>query len=323
MTNQRPDPISLGGPERARRTMDGLERFAGALPGFRRAHARGVALRGQFTATPEAAALTTAEHMQGDPVEAIVRLSNGASSPYAPDRSAVLGLGVRFTLPAGGVAFWGALNITSFPAQKPDDFIKLTSAQRRSAKGKLNPLRVLVHIAGHFGTFGGLLAILRAQTRPSFAATSFNGLHAYHLIDADGHRQAFRYRWIPSQDRTGLSDEQERLFPPQYLLSEVARRVQRAPIAWTLVFQLAEDGDPTHDLTKQWPQERRTITAGELVLDALHEDPAYVDGLNFDPTVVPPGIETSDDPILHFRSAAYKESRERRLGESKPEVEPG
>lgn len=42
--------------------------------------------------------------------------------------------------------------------------------------------------------------------------------------------------------------------------------------------------------------------------------------LVFDPTVVPPGIELSDDPVLHFRSESYAESHRRRSSETKPAV---
>lgn len=91
----------LGGPKRVEQAMSVLDRFQGTQPGFRRAHARGVGFRGRFTASPDAAALTSAEHFQGNEVDAIVRLSNGSANPYAVDRSSpkrggVLGLGVRF-----------------------------------------------------------------------------------------------------------------------------------------------------------------------------------------------------------------------------------
>lgn len=322
MRRQPVDPATLGGEARVRATLQGLEQYAGALPGFRRAHARGVGFRGHFTATPEAAALTTAAHLQGDRIETVVRLSNGASSPYAPDRAGVLGLGVRFDLPAGAKSFWAALNIANFPAAVPDDFVALNPAQRRGKNGKFSPLRIAVHIARHPRALGGLLEILRAATRPSFAATRFHGLHAYWLVAADGTRQAFRYRWLPIEDVAGLSPEQQRMYPPQYLVSEIKNRVARGPVAWKLSFQLAEPGDPTHDLTRQWPKERREIVAGELVIERLHEDPELVDGLNFDPTIVPAGIELSDDPVLHFRSEAYKESRRRRGEEPRPDVVP-
>src|SRR3954447_8823384 len=69
------DPKSLGGPERVERTLRNMQDNIGYVPGFRRAHGRGVALRGHFTATADAAELTIAEHMQGDRIPVTVRLS--------------------------------------------------------------------------------------------------------------------------------------------------------------------------------------------------------------------------------------------------------
>ena len=101
------DPAQLGGAARARNVIGAMEQCMNGVPGFRRGHARGIVFRGQFTATPEVAQLTTAEHLQGDPIETVVRLSNGGASPYLADRQNAktgnpLGLAVRFELPSGG-----------------------------------------------------------------------------------------------------------------------------------------------------------------------------------------------------------------------------
>lgn len=310
----------LGGPSRVERAMRAMERYGGTVPGFRRAHGRGIVCRGHFTATPEVAALTTAEHLQGGRIETIVRLSNSASSPYAVDRKTVLGLGVRFELPSGGHAAWAALTIDRAPFRVPDDFIGLQSATRRGRSGQVNPLRVAAHALTHVKSLPGMLAVLRQQTSQSFAAGRFNGLNAYFLVDEEGQRRAFRYHWIPSLDWSGLTDEQERTWPPQYLVSELRNRLREGPVKWTLVFRMAEPGDPTDDVTQQWPKERLRITAGTLLIERPHEDQEAADDLVFDPTNVPPGIELSDDPILHFRSEAYKESHRRRAAEPKPAV---
>jgi catalase len=168
----------------------------------------------------------------------------------------------------------------------------------------------------------GVKEIVCARTTASFATTRFFGLHAYFAVDADGHRRAFRYRWIPAAGEAGMTPEDDRLLPPQYLIGELRQRIARGPIAWDLVFQLAEPDDPTDDLTKHWPDDRPLVTVGRLELDRLHEDPAQIDGLVFDPTAVPPGIELSNDPVLHFRSDAYTASHKRRASETKPALTP-
>ncbi|MEA2221571.1 MAG: catalase [Solirubrobacteraceae bacterium] len=320
------DPRELGGPERVERTLGNMERNIGYVPGYRRAHARGVAFRGTFTATADAAALTTAEHMQGDPIGVVVRLSNGAGNPYTADKSsakkgAVLGLAVRFALPSGETAEWGSLSVTVFPARRPADFEALTGAQKKGLPDGLpNPARLVAFLATHLPLIPGLKAVLGPKPARSFATTRFNGLTAYFLVDAGGTRRAFRYRWIPVAGEELLTAVEDKLLPAQYLISEMKLRVAQEPAAWDLVFQMAEPGDPTHDLTKLWPESRPLVAAGRLVIDRVHEDQELVERSMFDPTKQAPGIEVSDDPILHFRSEAYVESLRRRLSETKPAV---
>jgi catalase len=318
----------LGGPQRVRKTMEVLDRYAGTQCGFRRAHARGIGLRGRFTATPQAAALTSAEHFQGQAIDTIVRFSNGSANPYqvdrtTPKRGSVLGLAVRFELPSGGHASWASLSVTAFPARTPDDFIGLTAAQRRDLDlGLPNPLRLVPFLLTHPQCIRGAKEIFVLPATRSFATARYNGLHAYVLVDGEGRRRAFRYRWIPVAGEQGITDAEHRLLPPQYLISEIRQRIESEPVAWELVFQMAGADDPTDDITKRWPEDRPQVVAGRLELDGLHEDQDAVEGLVFDPTKVPPGIELSDDPILHFRSESYMESHRLRSGEAKPRIRP-
>lgn len=67
--------------------------------------------------------------------------------------------------------------------------------------------------------------------------------------------------------------------------------------------------DPTADATLPWPPDRAQIDAGTLTLDAVSsEDGGPCTDINFDPLVLPAGIEPSDDPLLSARSAAYARS---------------
>ncbi|HUR85766.1 MAG TPA: catalase family peroxidase [Solirubrobacteraceae bacterium] len=323
-----PDPHELGGPERVISVLAAMEQHMNNVPGFRRGHARGLAFHGTFTPTPEAAALSTAEILAGGPIEIVLRLSNGGSSPYLPDRVSAkrgntVGMGVRFELPSGDHSTWTALSTAEFAARNADDFVALASAQRPELPGaQPNPLRIAAFLARHPHCFPGIKAAAALTPPESFATTAFHGLHAFYLVDADGRRRAFRYRWVPVAGERAMDPADDVALPPQYLVSEIKQRVEQAPVAWRLVFQLARPDDPVDDLTKQWPENREQVVAGELVAERLHEDQQRVEGWIFDPTRMPPGIELSDDPVLHFRSEAYAESHRRRLGERKPAIKP-
>ncbi|MFI5842583.1 catalase [Catenuloplanes sp. NPDC051500] len=296
------------------RAVEAMEKHTATVPGYRRAHPRGTHFHATFTPAPGVAALTTAEHLTGPPVAALVRLSNASGSPYAPDRKpsgtgATLGLGIRFDLPSGGHATWAAASISAFPARTPKEFIQITKLQNPKT-GRPSPL-ILAHIATHRHILPGIRAIASLPVAASFATTRFNGLHAYFLVAPDGSRRAFRYHWLPDAGEAALDETEQR--PAQYLVDEIHRR---GAASWSLVFTLAEPGDPTDDVTAVWPDSRETVTAGSLRLGAAVEDEAAVEATVFDPAGVVPGIELSGDPILRFRSQVYSESFARRTHET-------
>ena len=317
-----------GGSQRVIAVLAAMEKHMRNVPGFRRGHARGIAFRGTFRATPEVAALTTAEMLQGEAIDVTVRLSNGGATPYLPDRAAAnrgntLGMGVRFELPSGEHSTWTALSVSAFAARNAEDFVALASAQRPEPPAmQPNPLRFVAFLARRPHCADGVVAAATLKPAKSFATTRFNGLHAYHLVDADGRRRPFRARWMPVAGVEYMDPADDVTLPPQYLVDDIRRRVAAGPVAWRLVLQMAAEGDPTDDLTKQWPETRPKIVAGEVVIDRPHEDPQAVDGWCFDPTQMPAGIEPSDDPVLHLRSEVYWESHRRRTSERKPTILP-
>jgi hypothetical protein len=79
----------------------------------------------------------------------------------------------------------------------------------------------------------------------------------------------------------------------------------------------AMTSDPTADPNKAWPADRRNVNAGTLTVQQIEPEP---DGpcrdINYDPTVLPAGITTSDDPFPAARSAAYSRSYNSRAAES-------
>jgi catalase len=88
-------------------------------------------------------------------------------------------------------------------------------------------------------------------------------------------------------------------------------------------FTLAGPGDVTADATRAWPASRPRIVAGVLeITQASAQEGGACNGINFDPLVLPRGIEASDDPILSARSAAYAESLRRRAREHRQEATP-
>jgi catalase len=84
-------------------------------------------------------------------------------------------------------------------------------------------------------------------------------------------------------------------------------------VAFRLLLQLANEEDPTDDVTALWPEGRPLVELGRLEITSISPTSAADERrLIFDPTNRTDGIDLSADPILTARSAAYAISYERR-----------
>ena len=84
-----------------------------------------------------------------------------------------------------------------------------------------------------------------------------------------------------------------------------------------MVVTIANPGDPTADPSKAWPADRRTVEVGTLTVQQIEpERNGPCRDINFDPTVLPSGIRTSDDPFPAARSSVYAKSYDLRTAEA-------
>jgi catalase len=296
-------------PEQA---VDAANEVFGSHPGYRALHAKGVLLKGTFTAGAEAGRLTRAAHMQaGQSVPATVRFSNGAGKPdsadYAPDPR---GMAVKLYLPDDSRTDIVAQTSPRFPVRTPEAFVELLRAQKPPAVAWRMPLFLIRHPE----VLRTLPAARQGLVPPrSFATCTFYALHAFRFVNAEGDEVYVRYTFIPEAGDQRISSAEGKRLGRDYLHDEIQQRVSAGPVRFTLELQLAEPGDPVNDPSAVWPEQRRRVVAGTLELTGL-ETGRETDGdvLVFDPTRVTDGIELSDDPVLRFRSAAYGESVARR-----------
>lgn len=292
-------------PEQAIEAID--ERF-GDHPRHRALHAKGTLYSGTFTATPEAARLTRAAHMQGETVRATVRFSNGSGNPEVPDYAPdVRGLAVSFHLADGSRTDISAQTVPRFPFRDVDGFIEFV---RLSRPGPAAALKLLLFLARHPRMLGALPANRAALTPPpSFAARSYYAFHAFKWLDSRGEQRYVRYLWRPTIDVPALGRGEAKARGRDYLSAELAQRLEEGPVRMDLEVQIAGPGDDPDDPSTVWPQERERVVVGRLEVTAPTEEG---DDLVFDPTRLTDGIEASDDPVLAFRRRAYPISHERR-----------
>jgi catalase len=204
------------------------------------------------------------------------------------------------------------LNLPVFPDNSPQSFYdRLVATAVVPATSKPDPAAMTRFYATHPPAARAMTILKQHPPTPGFADSVFSGLNAFYFVSESGVRTPVRWSLIPQQHALPPSSGPDALFEP------LVRQLRSGPLRWRLVLTVGRRDDPTNDATLPWPADRRTIDAGVLTLDSVSaEAEGNARDINFDPLVLPPGIEPSDDPLLSARSAVYAASYRRRTGEN-------
>jgi catalase len=300
--------------------IDTFEQVNGPHPGFRRNHAKGVCFTGHFESNGRGVALSKAAIFLPGRVDVIGRFALAGGQPYAADGPrTVRSMAVLFKLPNGEEWRTGMNNIPVFAVNTARGFYdQLVASAPDPATGKPDPQRMSAFLAAHPESAKAIQLIGAAPVSSGFGNSTYNSLNAFRFINARGESVPVRWAMVPVQ-----SFEPSRAASPaaagtNYLFDALIASVRRQPLRWRLVITLGRPEDPTRDATLPWPPEREQVDVGTLTVDRIEsEETSPARDINFDPLILPDGIEPSDDPLLTARSAAYSQSFTRREGERK------
>lgn len=286
----------------------------GAFKGFRRNHAKGICFAGTFAANGNGTALSRAEAFAAGTYPVIGRFNLGTNDPYVADAKVrVRGMGLQIVTPGGETWRSAMINLPFFPVSNPDAFYGLLTASKSTDPDAMKNFVAANPEFGNFAQWAG-----SAPWTGSFAEEAYNSLNSFVFVGPDGARQTVRWSLKPQAEVQTISNEELTQLGPNHLESEIAQRVAAAPQKWTMGITVADPGDPTDDPSKAWPDGRRTVDVGVLTVDSIAaEYGAPCRNLNFDPTILPAGIEVSDDPFPAARSSAYARSYDLRTAEAK------
>jgi catalase len=301
------------------RMVDALSRRGGDTLGHRKNHAKGICFTGDFTANGAGARLSTAAMLAAGSYPVIGRFAIAVGDPMTPDADGrVRSMAVRITAPGGEEWRSGMNDIPVFPVATPAAFYESTLAEDIDpATGKPDPAAFKNFVAAHPEITPFLDWAKTAPWTTSYADQTYNSLDAFRFIDAAGHSHLVRWSMetttptheVPQGSLTGLG--------PDFLEQDLKQRLAQGPLTWHFVVTLAAPGDPSDDATKAWPADREHVDVGTLTIRRAEDE---ADGpcrdFNYDPTILPAGIEPSDDPLLAARSSAYAVSFDRREAES-------
>lgn len=298
-----------------------LQEGANPHAGFRRAHAKGFCIAGEFQGNGNLVPYSTANVFQKGSAAFVGRISIAGTNPTAPDmRSPVRSMALSFG--QGSANAWRtAMNTPPVMAVgTPEAFYEqLATLTPDPTTGQRNPQRIQAFFASHPETQAFSAWQKAYIPTQSFATERYHSINAFYLINRDGKRQAVRWAAVPASQAGVTTQSSSHLDPEQAdaLQTEFMARVKQAPAVFDLVFTLADASDNENDPTVPWPETRPHIVAGQLLIRTTSSQAnGQCRDINFDPLVLPSGIEATADPILRARSAAYAESYRRRARES-------
>jgi len=294
-----------------------LQQSGGQHPGYRRNHAKGVCVVGEFTANGNASAFSRAPlFAQGATTPVTGRFAIAGGNPDAPDYAVPVRSMALLFQQADGQQWRTSMNaIPFFPVATVQGFYDQQVASRPDpATGKPDPAKMKAFVLQHPEIKPFLAWIKGYVPSSSWSSDSFNSLNAFRFIDKSNAAHLVRWSMVAQTPRQPETAEEKT--DKDFLQKDLAQRLANGPLKWDLMVTLAGEGDVGNDASKVWPADRQTINAGTLVVTrTLPQQQGPCNDINYDPLILPDGIAASDDPLLNARSAAYAKSYNQRTRE--------
>lgn len=283
--------------------------------GFRRAHAKGVCVTGYFQGNGQGAELSNARLFAPVRTPFVGRLSVGGGSPYGLDgkarvRSMALELnsddGQQWRMAMNSFPFFGVSSAQAFYEQ--------TRANAADpATGKPDPAKQAAFAKAHpeFARFAAWAK--NAPWSTSWANTTYHGVNTFRFINRAGQSHNVRWSMLPQTPFAAMSPEQRAAADGDFLSEDLDARLLQGPLSWDMVVTVAGPEDSITDPSQSWPEERQRVSVGTVVIESTTaQTTGACRDINYDPLVLPTGVQGSADPILAARSAVYSVSFNRR-----------
>lgn len=297
----------------AEQLVDAFNGVFGVHPGMRANHPKGVVLEGTFTPAASAASVSKAAHLQKKkaPIPVTVRFSAGSGQPTVPDTNQMpRGMAVIFSLPDGSKTDLVVLSFNGFPVATAEEFRDFLLAVAASGPDAPKPTAIEKFLAAHPAAKN---FVESPKPQPvSYTTLPYFGINAFKFTNAKGAVTFGRYQLRPVAGEHFLTQEQLATMGPDYLSTEIRERVRRGPAKFTLLLQVAEKDDKVDDPSIAWPDSRKQIELGTIIITkAVVDSHTAEKKLLFMPGALVPGIEAAD-PMIAARSASYVVSLSRR-----------
>jgi catalase len=278
--------------------------------------AKGQCVMGTFTPTAEARLLSKSAAFEKT-VPVLARFSMGGGNPKIADttKTAVRGFSVKIDPKGRGETEFVMVSAPVNFAKSPEQMLGFLQARFPGADGKQDPEKIKAFATANPETTRQGQWLAGKPVPASYVGVSYWAIHAYTLTNARGNNQTVKFKLVPTGGEAGLTDDQAKDKPADFLVAELSGRLaNKAPAGFDVMAILGEAGDPTNDPTMSWRDEetRKSVKLGTIAITAIEKNETCDAGI-FDPTNLADGIAgPKDDPMFLPRQPAYAISLSRR-----------
>jgi catalase len=272
--------------------------------------AKGQCYTGVFEPTAEARGLSKAVIFTRTS-QVLARFSVGGGNPKVADatRGPNRGFSFRIDPNGAGQTEFVMINAPVNFARTPQQMLEFLQVRRPQADGKpADPDKIKAFTDANPETTGQGRYFASQPIAGSWVGQTYHGLHAYTLTSTAGANQIIKFKMVPTGGMVGLTDDEAKAKPADFLADELADRLKTGkPAGFDMMAVMGRAGDHVNDVTKQWEGEdaRPTVKLGTMKIMAVEKNETC-DGGIFAPTILADGIAgPAQDPMFAIRTPAY------------------
>jgi catalase len=285
--------------------VEALKAAAGDPPKVRANFAKGRCVRGTYIPSDRADEITKSRSFTR-PSRVLARFSVGGN-PNVADTDGLMLRGFSFRL--GKVGHRSDIVSQSAPvhyARTLDQMLALLQARLPGPDGRPDMEKLKAFSAANPETLHQTDYMAAHPLPPSFARTTFWGVHAFPAANSKGETRLIKFKVAPVGGNVMLTGDDAKANSADVLHGDLESRIAAGDIRFSVLALLGCSGDPTLDVTIRWPDEdnREAVRLGTIVITGVEPNQAC-DASFFDPANLAEGIGHPADEIFAARSAAY------------------
>jgi catalase len=191
-------------------------------------------------------------------------------------------------------------------AKTPEQMLAFLKAHAPGPNGKPDVKKVRAFSAANPETLHQADYIAAHPLPPSFAATTYWGVHAFPATNAKGETRFIKFKVVPIGAGVTRAGAKAGTASADVLRDDLEARIAAGEVRFSLIALLDRPGDAVMDVTIRWRDEERrdAVRLGTIVITGIEAE-KVCEKSAFDPGCLAEGIADPPDPIFAARRAAY------------------